>query len=318
VRFVCPDGEPQFRELLDETWIRRLRKGGHELDWHDRPPRDRDEWTERLRGADGVLLMWSLPPGLLSACPSVRVVSFAGTGVESYVDMEEARSGGVVVCNVPRYGANAIAEHAFALALAVARRVAEGDRIVRRAVWGPGQTSGIELRGRRLGVVGAGPIGARVIEIGRALEMDPIAWTRSPSPERAERLGARFVSLEELFSAADIVTLHLAHVPETEHIVDRQLLSLLRPHAILVNTARAQLIDMDALVDLLQSGGILGAGLDVFETEPLPARHPLLALERVVLTPHVGFNTPEATAELLRVALGNLLAFADGEPTNVR
>jgi phosphoglycerate dehydrogenase-like enzyme len=313
MRFVCPDGEPQFRGVLED-----LHAAGHELDWYNGPPRDRHEWDERLRRADGLLLMWSLPTGLLSIHRSVRVVSFAGTGVESYIDMDEARSCGVAVCNVPRYGANAIAEHAFALAFAVARRVVEGDRLVRAGAWGPGQTSGLELRGRRLGVVGAGPIGTRAVEIARALGMEPVVWTRSPSPERAERLGAPFVSLEDLFRTADVVTLHLAHVPETERIIDRRLLSLLAAHTILVNTARAQLVDMEALLELLQAGAVFGAGLDAFEAEPLPADHPLLALDRVVLTPHVGFNTPAATAELLRVALENLLAFANGEPRNLR
>jgi phosphoglycerate dehydrogenase-like enzyme len=318
MRFVCPDGEPQFREVLDEGRLERLHAAGHELAWFEPPPRDYEEWDERLRGADGLLIMWSLPPGLLFTHRSVRVVSFAGTGVESYIDMQEARGCGVAVCNVPSYGANAIAEHAFALALAVARRVAEGDRLVRAGAWGPGQTSGLELRGRRLGVVGAGPIGARAVEIGRALGMEPIVWTRSPSSERAELLGVPFVSLEALFRTADVVTLHLAHVPETEGIIDRRLLSLLAAHSILINTARAQLVDMEALLELLQAGAIFGAGLDAFDAEPLPADHPLLALDRVVLTPHVGFNTPAATAELLRVALENLLAFANGEPRNMR
>jgi phosphoglycerate dehydrogenase-like enzyme len=314
MRFVCPDGEEQYRRVLDDG---QLRAAGHELSWHDGRPADARAWAERLGGADGVASMWGLPDGVLAASPSVRVVSFAGSGAGSYVDLDEARRLGVTVCNVPTYGANAIAEHAFALALAVARWIPQGDRLVRSGAWTPGQGEGVELRGRRLGVVGAGPVGTRAVELGRALGMQVVVWTRSPSPERSAVLGAAFVSLEELFATADVVTLHLAHTPETEGLVDRRLLGLLGPQAILVNTARGQLVDEAALLELLAAGDLRGVGIDAFAQEPLPAGHPLLASDRVVLSPHVAFSTPEATAEMIRVVLDNLLAFADGTPQNV-
>ena len=319
MRFVCADGEPQYRALLDEQLLEKLRAAGHELAWFDGRPPDADAWVERLHGCDGVLLLWPMPAGVLVLVPSVRVVSFAGTGIEAYVDVEEARRLGIALCNVPGYGANAVAEHAFALALAVARSVAAGDRTVRSGRWGPGEGkyAGVELRGRRLGVVGAGPIGSRAVAIGRGLGMHVVAWTRSPSPERASELGAPFVALAELFRTADVVTLHLAHRPETERVVDARLLGLLGPDAIFVNTARAQLVDTDALVAVLERGAILGAGLDVFEAEPLPRDHPLLRLDNVVLTPHIGFNTPQASAELMRIALENIVAFAAGRPQNL-
>ncbi len=317
MRFVCADGEEQYRAVLDPDQLARLEAAGHELVWFEGRPRTLEEWQERLVGAEGLLLMWSLPAGLLAGHPRLRVVSFVGTGAASYVDLAEARASGVHVCYVPNYGANAVAEHAFALAFAVARAIPQGDRLVRSGRWSPGQYGGLELRGRRLGVIGVGPIGARAIEIGRALGMEVVAWTRSPSPERARRLGVRFVALEELFASADLVSLHLAHTPETERLIGRRLLSLLKPEAILVNTARGQLLDSEALVELLERGAFRGAGLDAFEEEPLPAGHALLRCPRVVLTPHVAFNTPEAKAELVRIALDNLLAFATGEPRNL-
>ena len=212
----------------------------------------------------------------------MRVVSFVGTGVESYVEMDEARASDVTVCNVPRYGANAVAEHALALALAVARRVADGDRAVRAGSWG--QTEGVELYGRRLGVVGAGPIGARMIELGRGLGMTVVCWTRRRTPDRERELGAPIVELDHLFATADVVSLHLAHTPETEGIVNRRLLSMLRPHAIVVNTARGALVDETALVELLEAGSIGGAGLDVLGSEPPPA-DPCFARESDRLRP---------------------------------
>ena len=314
MRFVCPDGDEQARALLDSEPARRA---GHELVWHADRPRDEEDWRRRLDGADGVMLMWGIPRGVLSAVPSVRVVSFAGSGAASYIPLDEATRCRVTVCNVPSYGANAVAEHAFALAFALARRVHEGDALVRSGHWRPGALAGFELAGRRLGVVGVGPIGTRAVEIGRALGMRAVAWTRSPSAEREHELGAPFVPLERLFGESDVVTLHVAHRPETERLVDDRLLGLMQPHALLVNTARSQLVDTRALVRALEHGRIGAAAMDAFEAEPLPADHPLLRAPRLLLTPHVAYNTAEATAELLRLTLANLLAYAAGRPQNV-
>lgn len=314
MKFVCADGDEQSRALLDVTVVHAA---GHELVWFEGRPADEAEWLRRLDEAEGVMLMWDIPGGVLSAAESVRVVSFAGSGAASYVPIEEAARSGVLVCNVPSYGANAVAEHALALVFALARRLCEGDRLVRTARWRPGTLGGLELAGRRLGVVGVGPIGARAIEIGRALGMSVAAWTRSPSSVREQEVGAPFLTLEQLFAESDVVSLHVAHRPETERLVDDRLLRLMQPHALLVNTAREQLVDTESLVRALAEGRIGGAAIDAFEQEPLPADHPLLQAPNLLLTPHVGFNTPEATAELLRLTLDNLLAFAAGRPQNM-
>jgi phosphoglycerate dehydrogenase-like enzyme len=314
MKCVCADGNEQFQALLDLTPVRAA---GHELVWFNGRPPDADEWRRRVDEAEGVMLMWDLPRGILSAVPSVRVVSFAGSGAGSYVPMEEADQRGVMVCNVPSYGANAVAEHAFALAFALARKVCEGDRLVRSGNWRPGALGGVELAGRRLGVVGAGPIGARAIQIGKALGMRVAVWTRSPSSAREEELGAPFAPLERLFAESDVVSLHVAHRPETERLVDGRLLHRMQSHALLVNTARSQLVDTVTLVRALEQGRIGGAAMDAFEEEPLPLDHPLLRAPNLLVTPHVGYNTPEATAELLGLTLENLLAFAAGRPQNV-
>ncbi|MBD0291229.1 MAG: hypothetical protein ICV74_08240 [Thermoleophilia bacterium] len=314
MRFVCADGDAAARALLDPE---PARAEGHEFVWHDRVPRDAEEWVERLRGADGVFLMWGIPRGVLSGVPSVRVVSFAGSGAASYIPLDEAEQCGVTVCNVPSYGANAVAEHAFALAFALARRVCEGDALVRSGDWRPGALAGLELAGRSLGVVGVGPIGRRAVEIGKGLGMSVAAWTRSPSEARERELRAPFVSLDQLFAASDVVSLHVAHGRETEGLVDGRLLGLMRPHALLVNTARSQLVDTGALVSALEEGRIAGAAFDAFEQEPLPPEHPLLHAPGLLLTPHVAYNTDAATAELLRLTLENLLLFAAGQPRNV-
>lgn len=318
MRLVCADGEPQYHRRLGRDQLDRLEAEGHELVWFDGAPDSVDGWVERLQGAEGLLLLWRLPPGVLSASAGIRVVSFVGTGVETYVDMEEARAAGVTVCNVPRSGANAnaVAEHALALMLAVARGLLDCDRAVRAGGWE--QTEPFDLRGRRLGVVGAGPVAVRLIELAHAIGMTVVCWTRRRSPERERELGVPLVELEELFASSDVVSLHLAARAETEGIVDRRLLSLLQPHTILVNTARGSLVDEASLAELLDRGAIRGVGLDVLGTEPPPRDHPLLTAPRTVLTPHVGFNSDAAANELMRVALENLLAFARGRPQNVR
>lgn len=313
--FVCPDGETRYRELLDAGLIAQLEHEGHELRWFEPPPDSLEEYVRRVDGADGILLMYELPESVLEACPSVKAVFYAGTGYERFVPEKFAAAHDVVICNVPDYGANAIAEHTLALIFAAARQIPRGDRLIRGGVWH--DYEGRELRGSRLGVVGVGPIGFRVAELGRAVGMDVVGWTRSPTPEREELLGGPFVELEELFATSDVVSLHLAHRPGTAGIVSERLLRLMKPSSVLVNTARAELVDNGALVRLLDAGEIFGAAMDVFDPEPPQKSDPLLGCDRVVMTPHVGWYTPGASVELFRGALLNVLAYARGTPANV-
>jgi phosphoglycerate dehydrogenase-like enzyme len=197
----------------------------------------------------------------------------------------------------------------------VARRIPTGDGLVRSGEWR--QFEGVELTGRRMGVVGAGPIGERMVALGRGIGMDVVAWTRNPSPERASRLGAPFVELDELFASSDVVSLHLVHTAATEKLVTRELLDRLGPTGILVNTARAELVDSEALAEALRDERIWGAGLDVFDQEPADPDSELVQSERTVVTPHVGYYTGPANDQLLARAIENLRAFADGQPTNV-
>lgn len=315
MRFVSPDAEPDLRPHIAAAERELLGGGPHRLRTFTGPIGDLDEWARRLRDADGVLLNWAMPGEVFERCPALRVVSFAGTGVERYVDLERARAREVAVCNVPSYGANAVAEHAFALIFAVARQVPRSDRALRANRWEPREL--VELRGRRLGVVGLGPIGARAIELGQALGMDVAAWTRNATPERAAAHAIPLLGAEELFRRSDVVSLHVAHTPETEGMISRPLLAQLPPGAILVNTARAELVDPEALLECLNSGALAGAGLDVFSPEPPMPDDPLVAHERVVCTPHSAYLTTPAARELYRAAVGNLVAFAAGAPRNV-
>jgi phosphoglycerate dehydrogenase-like enzyme len=314
MRVVCPDGDPQYQDAVEEA-ASHLTAAGHSFTWHEESPPTMDEWMTRAGDADGLLLLLDLPAKVLQGLDRLKVISWTGTGVRRFVDVPLAASRGVTVCNVPSYGANAVAEHALALMLAASRGVVSGDRMIRRGEWS--QVGGRELYRAHLGVIGAGPVGQRMLELGHALGMTTSAWTQQPDAERARRLGTQFVALPELMSHSDFVSVHVAHTKDTEGLVSAEMLSLLQPHAVLVNTARGEVIDQEALRDLLDRNAIAGAGIDVFSPEPPSPQDPLIRCERAVLTPHVAYNTPTATAELFRLAIENLLQYAAGAPINV-
>ncbi len=324
---VYPDADDHLAALLTGARRARLEALGRFRIHHGSPgglPGDPAAYLERLGDAAGVVLGWDLPVEVMRRAPNLEVVSYLGTGAANFVDLAEAVRLGIAVCNTPGYGDNAVAEHALALLFAVARRVPRLDRGLRQAGQGAGQRAecgesqpGFDLRGKTLGLVGLGGIGARMAELAHALGMEVKAWTRNPSPERAQRLGVVFLPLEELLETSDVISLHLLLTPETEGLLGPEELDRMKPDAVLVNTARAELLDQAALVERLGDGRIAAAGLDVFWNEPLPADHPLLELDNVVLTPHVAFNTPEAIAAMMDIAIDNLVRYFEGSPINV-
>ena len=166
-------------------------------------------------------------------------------------------------------------------------------------------------------MVGTGAIGRRMIQLGQGIGMKVIAWTFNPTPQRAAEYGAEFVELDDLLRQSDVVSLHVALTPQTQGFIGREQLALMKPTAILVNVARGAVVNEEALLEALQQGSIAGAGLDVFETEPLPAGHPLTALDNVVLAPHAGSMAYNGTMRGLEMSVENLEQFAAGSPVNV-
>lgn len=312
---VYPDADRQLGDLISGGRLARLEAlGGFAM--HMGRPDDDGAYLRRLGRARGVLLGWDMPASVLQAAPCLEVVSFTGTGAAKFIDLDTAAASGVTVTNTPRYADNAVAEHALSLTLAVVRRVAQLDRSLRAGRWEQG-LPGFELRGRTLGLVGFGGIAARFAEIARAIGMEVIAWTRHPDRERGRRHGVTFAGLDAVLGRSDVVSLHLPFMDATRGFLGAGELGRLKPEAVLINTARGEILDEDALVHLLSEGHIAGAGLDVFHEEPIPRDHPLTRLDNVVLTPHVAFNTPEATAALLDIAIANLERYFAGEPVNV-
>ena len=313
MRIVFPDGAGCVQDPAELEPLRRLGP----VDFYDGPPPDRATLIERLRPAEAVVLDYSeMDAEVLRACDRLRFVSFLGIGYASCIDVAEATRRRVAIAYTPDYGATSVAEHALAMIMALTRHIGQAHLSVREGRWEPGRFHGVELRGKTLGLVGLGPIGTEVARLGAGIGMRLIGWTRRMSPERA-RHGLTLVPLDELFATADVVSLHLAYTPESQGLISRALLERMKKDAWFVNTARARLVDNEALVALLRAGRIRGAALDVHETEPIPADYVMRTLPNVLLTPHIGYNTREASANMLRIAIATVEAFARGERLHV-
>ncbi len=312
---VVPDDEPP---VLSVTLLEpRVRGLADDVSWHFDRPGNEAETIARLEAAEAVINIRSsvqFTRRVLAACPELKILSIWGTGVD-HVDLAAAEELGITVSNTPAYGAPYVSEHALALALAVSRQIVVNDQLMRRGGWTRGFID--ELYGKTLGVVGTGAIGQRMIQLGKGIGMQVIAWTVHPSSERAKEYGVEFVALEELLKRADVVSLHVALSPLTEKLIGREQLESMKETAILVNTSRGPTVDESALIEALQRGSIAGAGLDVFESEPLPPQHPLTKLDNVVLSPHSGGMAYSGTMRGLEMSVENLEAFAAGKPIYV-
>lgn len=267
----------------------------------------------------------------------LKLIATRSTGYD-HIDLAYCRSRGVTVCNVPGYGDSTVAEHVFALILGHARKIADAVERTRRGRFDQAGLRGFELSGKTIAVIGAGRIGMRVIEIARGFAMEVIAVDARPDEAAARRLRFRYVSLEAALASADIVTLHVPATPKTHGLISDREFALMKPSALLINTARGSVVDVEALVRALVAGRLAGAGLDVLPHEPhlrdeaeifriglensidlkaLVANHVLLRFPNVLVTPHNAYNTSEAITRIIDTTLANIRAFARGTPENV-
>jgi len=263
--------------------------------------RDADIAPEQMPGLlDGAEIViidhTSLPTDVARRCSGLKHVVFLGTGARSYMNPEELGELGIEVHLIKGYGDTAVAECAIALMWAAARGIAQMDREMRAGNWL--REDGMQLTGKTLGLVGFGGIAAEVARIALGSGMKVMAWNRSPK----RFAGVEFVALEKLLAESHVVSLHLLLNDDTRGFVTAKHIAAMRPGVILVNTARAAMIDEAAMIEALKSGHIGHAGLDVFNTEPLPANHPLTKLSNVTLSAHSAFRTPEASENLIGAA----------------
>ena len=299
------------------TGLERLARDADVTVWPDIDPPPPDALLEHAQRSDALLTTISdrIDGAFLDAAPSVRVVSQLAVGYDN-IDIAAATERGVLVCNTPGVLTDATADLAFALMLAHARRLFAGDRALRGGEWGewsPVFMLSNDLHSKTLGIVGLGAIGRAVAERARGFKMPLLYWSRSRKPEAEAELGAQWRELDDLMREADYVSVHLALSEESRGLIDARRIGLMKPGAVIVNTARGPIIDQEALYGALIAKRIGGAALDVFAEEPLDPAHPLLALESVVVSPHVGSATVETRTRMTDLAVDNLLAFFRGE-----
>ena len=284
----------------------------------DDRPLPRAELLARVADADALLCMLSEPVNaeLLDAAPNLKVVSNYAVGFDN-IDVAEARGRGVEVTTTPDVLTEATADLAWSLLLAAARRLGEGDRLVRAGEWtgwGPNQLVGQPVGGRTLGIIGMGAIGRAVARRGRGFSMPVVYFNRNRlDPGVEQELGARYVPLDELLATADVVSLHAPLNAESRHLLDADAFARMKPTTVLVNTGRGALIDEAALVEALRTGQIAAAGLDVYEREPALTEG-LTALDNVVLAPHLGSATTAARAAMVRLCAENIANVLAGRP----
>ncbi len=314
VKIVVPGDNPP--QIQGSSHLERLEPYGDVTLYTDRPE-SLEEQIDRVKDADIIMntrgiVTWYAEA--LHQLPKLRLISTCSIGTDM-LDLDTARERGIVICNQPGRTAPVVAEHGFGLMFAAAKRSAFMTAAVKEGGWP--RMDNIYLQGKTLGIIGTGHIGAEMARLGRAIGMNVIAWTFNPSSERAAQLGVQYVELDELLQTADVISLHVKLTDDSREMIGKRELELMKPNALLINVARGDIVDTNALVEALNSGHLGGAAIDVYDEEPPPADHPLLACEQVILSPHCADMTPEGVDLLNEGVVDNVIAFLEGKPQNV-
>lgn len=273
---------------------------------------------------------------VLDKLQNLKWIATMSTGFD-HIDIEECKRRGIKVLNVPTYGENTVAEHAFALIFAISRRLIESYERVKEGKFSPEGLTGFDLYGKTLGVVGVGNIGCHSIRIAKGIGMNVLGYKRTPDPKMEQELGFKFVDMDTLLSSSDIITLHIPYSAETHHFLSKDQFAKMKDGVVVINTSRGAIIDTEALVNALASGKVAAAGLDVLEEEPLLAEekallsaeydrdalmrtienHMLLNNPKVIITPHNGFNSKEALQRIMSTTLENIKGCCSGQMQNL-
>lgn len=311
--------------------------GDHEIQFLNR--KATEDSAKQVADAEVVspFIYSRLTADTLKGFQNLRLIATRSTGFD-HIDIDYCRENGITVCNVPTYGCSSVAEHVFGLLLTIGHHLVEAIDRTRRGDFSLQGLTGIELKGKTLGVVGTGNIGECVIEIARGFQMEVIAFDVSPREELAAKFGFRYVDMDELLNNSDVVTLHVPANKKTHHLISNEEFEKMKDGTVLINTSRGSIVDIQALVGAISKGKVSAAGLDVlpeeplireeaellrsfvqkqFDTTALLADHILLRLRNVVITPHSAFNTREAIQRIMETTVDNIQAFARGEPKNV-
>lgn len=272
----------------------------------------------------------------LNRFPAVKLIATRSTGFD-HIDLAVAKARGITVVNVPSYGENTVAEFAFALLLSLSRRIPEAQSRVIHGTFSPNDLRGFDLEGKTMGIVGCGRIGLHAIRMAQGFGMKVIGFDAYPDEERARAYNFTYTPLNELLASADVISIHVPYNAHTHHLINKENIGLIKKGAYLINTARGAVVETEALIEALRNETLAGAGLDVLEeegdladeTKLLTAPHPneallkttlenhyLITHPRVIVTPHLAFNTTEALKRILNTTVENIQHFANGTPTN--
>ncbi len=320
----------------ERSYLRTLRIPGHTIKLY--PGRADEADAPIIRASDIVstFIYSQIDRPFLARAGRLRMVATRSTGFD-HIDLAGCRRAGIALANVPFYGENTVAEHTFALILALSRRVHQAHVRTIRGDFSFVGLEGFDLKGKTIGIIGTGHIGIHVARIAKGFGMHVVAFDIAPNPFLAEMIGFEYIPLYDLLGRSDVVTLHAPYTPETHHLINKQTIVKFKHGALLINTARGGLVDTEALAVALDKGILAGAGLDVLEGEELikeerqilsidfPAdrlktllqNHILLNRENVVITPHIAFNSREAFRRIVDTTVENIRAFLAGRPQNL-
>ena len=309
---------------------------GHAITFHEGPLSASPDLTDDKAEALCVFVDSHVGEAELARFPALKLIATRSTGFD-HIDLAAAKARGIAIATVPFYGENTVAEFAFALLLTLSRRIPEAQASVKAGDFSPNGLRGFDLAGKTFGVVGCGHIGMHVIRMANGFGMRVVGFETRPDPETARKNGFTYVSLDELLMQSDVISLHVPYNPHTHHLLNKENFGRIKKGAYLINTSRGAVIETDALVEALRNGTLAGAGLDVLEEEGdlvdemalLAGAHPneaslrvtlenhyLIDHPRVVVTPHLAFNTEEAITRILDTTIDNIARFAAGSPIN--
>lgn len=302
---------------IDEKAVEKLKQDflpeDIELVYYNSAPQDDEEKIKRSEDADIVMLAnMPLRKNVLEKCTKLKMLSVAFTGVD-HVDMDYCKANDIMVCNCSGYANEAVCELVFGMVVDLYRNIFAADEAVRTGKTKAG-LSQFELCGKKFGIIGAGAIGLKVANVAKAFGCDVYAYSRTPK----DIDGIKFVSLDELLSICDVVSVHVPLTNQTKDMINAENITKMKSTALLINTARGPVVNAKALADALKNNTIAGAGVDVFDNEPpIAMDNPLLSAPNVVLTPHIGFATKEAMEKRAVIAFTNINKYLMGKPQNV-
>ncbi|MEM3922348.1 MAG: phosphoglycerate dehydrogenase [Nitrososphaerota archaeon] len=292
--------------------LERLKSAG-DVEFAENPPLKEADLLKIIGKYDAVVAgVDEYTAKVIDSAENLKILARYGVGTDN-VDLEAATRNGIIVTYTPGANTNAVAEHTFALILALMRDIPKLNEAGKQGLWAKGRGLGRELNGKTLGIIGLGRIGRIVAKIAKGFDMNVIAYSPHVPREEAEKIGIKLVSLEELLSTADIVSIHTSMAPGKYHMIGERELKMMKKTAYLVNTARGELVDEAALVRALKEGWIAGAALDVLEHEPPPPDSELLKLDNVIITPHAGAHTWEAVKNMGDMVTEDVIAVLSGK-----